>query len=95
MNVSENKMTRVQRREQYQEDEVVIKVSWLGEGGVWVAQLVKPLTSAQIMISGSMGSSPALGSVPKAQSLYPASDSVSPSLFLSAPPQLSLCLSRK
>ena len=48
--------------------------------GAWVAQSVKHLTSAQVMISQSVSSSPASGSVLKAQRLEPASDSVSPSL---------------
>ena len=48
-------------------------------GGAWVAQLVKCLTSAQVMISQLVGSSPVSGSVLTAQSLEPASDSVSPS----------------
>ena len=43
------------------------------------------------MISRFMNSSPALGSVLTAQSLEPASDSVSP--FLSAPNPLTFCLS--
>ena len=47
--------------------------------GAWVAQSVKCLTSAQVMISQSVSSSLALGSVLTAQSLEPASDSVSPS----------------
>ena len=46
--------------------------------GHWVAQLVKYLTSTQVMISQFVGSSPASGSVLTAQSLGPASDSVSP-----------------
>ena len=46
----------------------------------WVAQSVGRLTSAPVMISQSMSSSPALGSVLIAQSLEPTSDSVSPSL---------------
>ena len=62
-----------------------------GFRGGWVAQLVKRLTSAQVMISQFVGSSPTLSSVLTAQSLEPASDSVSPSL--SAPPLLALCLS--
>ena len=53
--------------------------------GAWVAQSVKHPTSAQVMISQSVSSSPALGSVLTAQSLEPASDSVSPSL---SPPPL-------
>ena len=40
--------------------------------GAWVAQSVKRLTSAQVMISGSMSSNPASGSVLTAQSLEPA-----------------------
>ena len=59
--------------------------------GAWVVQLVKHMTSAQVMISQFVGSSPMSGSVLTAQSLEPASDSVYPSL--SAPPQLALCLS--
>ena len=59
--------------------------------GTWVAQLVKRPTSAQVMISQFVGSSPASGSVLTAHSLEPASDSVSPSL--SAPPPFMLCLS--
>ena len=59
--------------------------------GAWVAQSVKCLTWAQVMISWFMGSSPKSGSVLTAQSLEPASDSVSP--FVSARPPLALCLS--
>ena len=55
-----------------------------------MAQSVEPPTAAQVMISQLVGSSPSLGSVLTAQSLEPASNSVSPSL--SAPPLLSLCL---
>ena len=47
--------------------------------GAWVAQSVKCPTSAQVMISQSVGSSPASGSVLTAQNLEPVSDSVSPS----------------
>ena len=60
--------------------------------GAWVAQLVKRPTSAQVMISWFVGSSPVSGSVLTAQSLEPAWDSVSPSF--SAPPPPALCLSR-
>ena len=60
--------------------------------GAWVAQSVERPTSAQAMISQLMSLSPALGSVLTAQSLEPASDSVSPSL--SAPPLLMLYLSK-
>ena len=49
-----------------------------------MAQSVKHLTSVQVMISWLVSWSPALGSVLTAQSLQPASVSVSPSL--SAPP---------
>ena len=47
-------------------------MSW----GTWVAQSVKHLTSAQVMISWFMSSSPASGFVLTAWSLKPASDSV-------------------
>ena len=53
-----------------------------------MAQLVKQLTSAQVTISLFVGSSPASDSVLTAQSLEPASGSVSPSL--STPPLLML-----
>ena len=59
--------------------------------GAWVAQSVERPTSAQVMISQSVSSSPTSGFVLTAQSLEPALDSVSPSL--SAPPPLVLCLS--
>ena len=58
-----------------------IKVSHMGS--IWVAQSVKRMTSAQVMISWFVGSSPTLGSVLIAQSLEPAFDSVSLSLCLS------------
>ena len=45
--------------------------------GVWVAQSVKHLTWAQVMILWSMSLSPTLGSVLTAQNLEPALDSVS------------------
>ena len=54
---------------------------------------VKRLTSAQVMISQLVGSSPALGSVLTAQSLELPSDSVSPSLY--APLQVVLSFSQK
>ena len=59
--------------------------------GAWVAQSVKRPTSARVTISRSVSSSPAPGSGLTAQSLEPASDSVSPSL--SAPTPFMLCLS--
>ena len=58
--------------------------------GIWLAQSVKCLTSARVMISWFMGSSPVLGSVLTAQSLKPALYSVSAPL--SAPTLLMLCL---
>ncbi|KAF0872644.1 MYCD protein, partial [Crocuta crocuta] len=65
-----------------------------GAGGTWVAQLVKHLTSAQVMISQFLSSSPASGSVLTARSLEPVSDSVSPSLSLPLPSwDLSVCIS--
>ena len=57
-----------------------------------MAQLVECLTSAQVMISHSLSLSPTSGSALTAQSLEPASDSVSPSL--SAPPLLRLSVSK-
>ena len=60
-------------------------------GGAWGAQSVKHLTSVQVMNLGFVSSSPTSGSVLRAQSLEPASHSVSPSL--SAPLPLMLCLS--
>ena len=62
--------------------------------GTWVAQLVERLTSSHVTISEFVSSSPALGSVLIAQSLEPASDSVSPSLLLPAH-TLSLSLKNK
>ena len=61
--------------------------------GAWVAQLVGWPTSAQVMISQFVSSSPALSSVLTAQSLEPASDSVCVCLSLSLPLPHSLSLS--
>ena len=61
--------------------------------GTWVAQWVGHLTLAQVMISLFVSSSPTSGSVLTAQSLYPASDSVSPSLSAPLLLMLSLALS--
>ena len=61
--------------------------------GSWVAQSVERLTSAQVMISWFVSLSPASGSVLTAQSLKPASDSVSPSVSALTP--LTLCVSLK
>ena len=66
-----------------------LKLKPSGMRGAWVAQPVERLTSAQVMISRFMSSSPTSGSVLTARSLEPASDSVSPPL--SAPPLLVLC----
>ena len=62
-----------------------------GAWGAWVGQSVKRPTWTQVMISQLVGSSPT--SLLTAQSLEPASGSVSPSL--SAPPLLALCLPKK
>ncbi|VFV31789.1 sez6l protein [Lynx pardinus] len=63
--------------------------------GAWVAPSVE--CPAQVTISRSVGSSPASGSEPSAQSLEPASASVSPSLSLPLPHSCSasLCLKNK
>ena len=58
-----------------------------------MVQSVKRPTSAQVMISQLMSSSPTSGSVLTAQSLEPASDSVSPSLSLCLSPAHALSLS--
>ena len=60
------------------------------ERGTLVAQLVKHQTSAQVMISQFVSSSPVLGSVLTVQSLEPALDSVSPSVYPSPAHALSL-----
>ena len=60
----------------------------------WVAQSVKRLTLAQVMISQFASSSPTSGSVLTAQSPEPASDSVSPSLCPSPTHTLSLSLTK-
>ena len=73
-------------------------LSWIQElGGAWMAQSVERPTSAQVTISRSVSSSPASGSGLMAQSLEPASDSVSPSLSLPLPCScsVSLCLKNK
>ena len=62
--------------------------------GTWVAQSVEHVTSAQVMISQFVGSSSSSGSVLTAQSLEPASDSLSPSLCPSPVRALSLSLSK-
>ena len=60
-----------------------------------MAQSVERPTSAQVTISRSVSSSAVSGSVSTAQSLEPAPDSVSPSLFVPPPScSVSLCLSK-
>ena len=63
--------------------------------GAWVAQSVKRPTLAQVMISWFMSLSPVSGSVLAAQSLEPASDSVSLSPCPSPARALSLSFSLK
>ena len=58
-----------------------------------MAQSVKHPPSAQVKISQSVSSSPMSGSVLTAQSLEPASHSVSPSLCPSPAHAVSVCLS--
>ena len=64
-------------------------------GDAWVAQSVEHPTSAQVMISQLMGSSPTSSSVLTARSLEPASHSVSPSLSAPNPLAFCHCLSQK
>ena len=61
------------------------------KAGAWGAQSVKRPTLARVTISRLVGSSPTSGSVPAAQSLEPASDSMSPPV--STPPPLTLFVS--
>ena len=61
-------------------------------GGVWMAQAFKRPVSARVMISQFASLNPMSGSVLTAQSLKPALDSVSLSLYPSLL-ALSLCLS--
>ena len=60
-----------------------------------MAQSVKLLNSAQVMISWFLSLSLTSGSVLTAQSLKPALDSVSPSLYPSPAHALSLSVSKK
>ena len=62
-----------------------MEIGW----GAWVAQSVKHLTLAQVMILCLEGSNPVSGSVLTTQNLEHNLDSLSPSLF--APPLLVLC----
>ena len=59
-----------------------------------MAQSVKRPTSAQVMTSRFVGSSPASGSVRTARSLEPASDSASPPLSLPLPRSCSVSVSK-
>ena len=79
----------------YDEETFGANIKLTGFRGAWVAQSVKRLTSAQVMISQSASSSPVSGSVLTAQSLEPVSGSVSPSLCAPPPLMLCLCLSEK
>ena len=65
--------------------------------GAWVAQSVERPTSAQVITSWFVDLSPVSGSVLIAQTLEPASDSVSPALSLPHPClcSVSVCLSLK
>ena len=63
--------------------------------GAWVAQSVKRLTSAQVMILRSVSSSPVSGSVLTARSLEPALDSVCLSLCPSPAHAHSLSLKKQ
>ena len=65
---------------EFRNHEIMIMIKSQMLRGAWVAQSVGRPTLAQVMISRSVSSSPASGSGPMAQSLEPASDSVSPSL---------------
>ena len=71
------------------------KVKEAAAWGAWVAQSVGHPTLAQVMISGSVSWSPVSGSVRTAQSLEPASNSVSFSLSDPPPFMLFLSLSQK
>ena len=72
----------------------IYSVCWIRKicGGAWVAKSVRRPILALVVISRSVSLSPSSGSVLTAQSLEPASDSLSLSLSLSAPPLLMLCL---
>ena len=58
--------------------------------GIRLAQLVKHLASAQVMILQYVSSSPRSGPVLQVESLETASNSVCPSLYASSPLTLSL-----
>ena len=75
-------------------DIIVILVTKLKNVGRLGGSSIEHPTSAQVMISWLTSSSPASGSVLTAQSLEPASDSVSPSLCPSPIHALSLAVSK-
>ena len=87
----EDKSLREAKVKQAGQSEALAVIKEINDRGAWVAQSVKRLTLAQVMISWFTSSSPASGSVQTAWSLEPVSDSVSPSL--SDPPPFMLCLS--
>ena len=70
--------------------EKIVQIRRNQDRGTWVAQLVKCQTLAQVMNSLHVSLSPMLGPVLTAQSLEPASDSVSLSLCPSPAHALSL-----
>ena len=74
---------------------LAVKLKYYHIEGAWMAQLVRHLTLAPVMISHLGGSSPKSGSVLTAQSLKPASDSVSLSLCPSPAHALSLSFKKK
>ena len=73
-----------------------ISLERVNSWGAWMAWSVKRPTSAQVMISRSVNSSPTSGSVLTAQNLEPVLDFVSPclSLFLPCSHTLSHSLSK-
>ena len=89
----DQKLVCIQRKEEHQEGIYNGKIKIIIFKGVWMAQSVKRLTLAQVVISWLTGSSPTLGSVLTAQSLEPASDSVSSSLTLPLPCSQTVSLS--
>ena len=76
----------------YGDGELVLELKSFRDA--WVAQSIRHPTLAQVMISEFVSLSPTLGSVLTAQSLEPASDSLSPSLSAPLPAHV-LSLSQK
>ena len=87
-----NQQWVLKRKQTVNESLTKLSLKWPILWGAWVAWSVKHPTWAQVMISQFVSSSPTSGFVRTAQSLEPASDSVS--LSLSAPPLLALSLSK-